>query len=61
MVDPQETDPSDEHDERPLRDTRELDMQAWRERLVQRPQTDLRVEASVLLQEARSLRDKEIG
>ena len=53
--------PSDKLDERPLRDTRELDMQAWRERLVQRPQTDLGVEAAVLLQEARSLRDKEIG
>ena len=51
----------DELHERPLRDTRELEMQEWQERLAQRPRTDLAVKAAVLLQEARSLRDKEIG
>ena len=61
MTNLNDTNATDEHDGKPLRDTHELDMQAWRERLAQRPKTDLGVEAAVLLQEARSLRDKEIG
>jgi plasmid stability protein len=36
---------------------RELTMWEWRERLVQRPETDLGVEAATLLAEERSLRD----
>ena len=61
MVDPQENNPPDELHERPLRDRRELDMQAWRERLAQRPKTELGVSAVALLQEERSCRDMEIG
>ena len=51
----------DELHERPLRDTRELEMQEWQERLAQRPKTDLDVEAAALLQEEHSRRDMEIG
>ena len=40
---------------------RELAMWEWRTRLARRPNTDLGVEAAVLLQEDRALRDKEIG
>ena len=51
----------DEPHERPLREARELDMHEWREHLAQRLQTDLGVEAAVLLREERSRRDMEIG
>ncbi len=51
----------DELHERPIRDTRELEMQEWQERLAQRPRTDLGVKAAVLLQEERSRRDMETG
>ena len=40
---------------------RELAHWEWRERLAQRPETDLGVEAAVLLMEERARRDSEIG
>ncbi len=52
---------TDELDEGSLRDTRKLDMQEWRERMAQQPETGLGVEASALLEEERALRDAEIG
>ncbi len=61
MVDLPEKNSPDEPHEWPLRDARELDMEEWREHLGQRPQTDLGVEAAVLLREERSRRDIEIG
>lgn len=62
MVDPKETNLSDELDKSLIRDTRKLDMQKWQARLAQRPKTDLGVEASTLLQEERTTRrDIEIG
>ena len=52
---------TDELDEGSPRDTRKLDMQEWRERMAQWPETDLGIEASALLEEERVLRDAEIG
>ena len=40
---------------------RELSRWEWRERLMQRPKTDLAVEAAAVLGEERSLRGREIG
>ena len=40
---------------------RELARWEWRERLAERPQTDLGVEAAALLMEERSLRNVETG
>ncbi len=51
----------DELHERPLHDTRNLEMHEWQKRLAQRRGTDLGVKAAVLLQEERSRRDMEIG
>ena len=52
---------TDELDEGPLHDTSESVMAAWRERMAQRPETDLGIKASALLEEERALRDAEIG
>ncbi len=40
---------------------RELARWEWRERLAQRPETDLGVDAAALLADARALRDLETG
>ena len=40
---------------------RELARDEWRERLAQRPETDLGVGAAALLAEERALRDRETG
>lgn len=40
---------------------RELAREEWRERLAQRPETDLGIDAAALLAEERALRDRETG
>lgn len=40
---------------------RELKLSEWRNRLAQRPETDLGVDAATLVAEARDLRDRERG
>ena len=61
MTNLNDNNPTDELDEGPLRDTSESVMAAWRERMAQRPETDLGIKASALLEEERALRDAEIG
>ena len=61
MANPQEKNVPDAHYERLRRHPHRLTMQAWRERLVRRPKTDLAVEAATLLTEERTHRGMEIG
>ena len=61
MTDLNDNNATDELHEGPLRDTSESVMAAWRERMAQRPETDLGIDASALLEEERALRDAEIG
>ena len=61
MTNPKDNNAPDELDKRLIRDTRNLEMQEWQERLAQHPKTDLGMEATVLLQEERTRRDREVG